>query len=120
MWPPVVASHTCTLCSPPKKRLPLPEARRVPSGDQVTALTVLECGNVKCRIFVRASHTCTVVSLLAEAMCFPSGDQATAGIRAVCPVYVRMRSPVEASQIWTVLSSPPEAIRPPSGDQATH
>ena len=63
----------------------------------------------------------TVRSSEPDAMCCPSGsgDQATQLTSPLCPVSVRIASPVSASHSRTVSSHEPEQSRLPSGDQAT-
>src|SRR6266849_5425494 len=113
-FPPVVASHTCTVLSKP------PEAMRFPSGDQATEFTKSECPlYVYSFPPVVASHTCTVLSHAPEAMRFPSGDHATEFTSPECPLYVYSFPPVVASHTCTVSSRAPEAMRFPSGDHAT-
>src|SRR5713226_8720048 len=81
---------------------PLPSALQV----KFIAVDVIEVQH-----YYTTCHTSTAPSWLAKASSLPSGDQATAQIRLVCPV--------AASQICTILSSPPEAMRLLSGDHAS-
>src|SRR2546422_617271 len=65
-----------------------------------------------------ACQTCTVLSLLAEAIRVPSGDHATEVVHAACSSWVWRQMPLAASHTCTVVSLLAVARRLPSGDQA--
>ena len=66
-----------------------------------------------------ASHSLMVLSLLRDAIRFPSGLNATLRIEPVCPLSVASWAPLAASHNLMVLSAHPDAIRFPSGLNAT-
>ncbi|KAK4071024.1 uncharacterized protein Triagg1_6391 [Trichoderma aggressivum f. europaeum] len=83
-----------------------PEARRVPSGDQATAMTDLKCPIL------------TVASADAEATP-PFSDQATDRTSAVWPSSVMRSLPFAAFQTLMVRSNDADPSLAPSGDQTT-
>ena len=58
-------------------------------------------------------------SQLPDTTVWPSGEKATLRTLLVCPLSVRISSPLLASQTFSVSSLLPETIRWPSGEKAT-
>ena len=95
-----------------------PEAKRVPSGENDTALPAAPWPRVAIRSRVAMSHSLTVPSHNPEAKRVPSGENDTALTAAPWP-RVAIRSRVATSHSLTVLSHDPEAKRVPSGEKDT-
>src|SRR5262245_7355710 len=121
---PVCASHTLPVLSK------LPEAMRLPSGENAALMTQLVCPlRVSCSCPVCASHTFTVSSKLPATMRLPSGLNATLETGLRWPLRVSCSFPDCAFHTFTsgreggVLSSShpelPDAMRLPSGENAT-
>src|SRR5260370_39773760 len=83
-----------------------------PSSDHATVVTGPACPRyVKTLFPVEASHTCTVASSPAEAICVRSNDHATASTGPEWPRYVKTLRPLDESHTCTVQSSLAEAKR---------
>src|SRR5712692_2319680 len=72
-----------------------------------------------CSVFAVTFQTNTRLSIPPEAICAPSGDQATALVIPVWPWNVRICLLCSTSTICTDPSAHPAAAKRPSGDQET-